>query len=99
MSTMLKGAALHDEARRLNIAGRSRMSADELRAAIDAVTSPIPSDMGTLLNPPTETYGVQPSPQDATDAVNGIFGAPSTPAPFRARNGKHKRSVARRNRK
>lgn len=37
---MLTGAALRSEAARLNIPGRSRMSADALRAAIAALTVP-----------------------------------------------------------
>lgn len=94
--TILRGVALQNEARRLNIPGRSRMTADELRTAIEAATAPIPSDVGTLLNPPAEVYGEQPSATDATDALSALFTAP---APFRARNGKRKRSVGRRNRR
>lgn len=99
MSTILKGAALISEARRLAIPGRSRMSAEELRTAITAATAPIPSDVGTLLNPPTETYGEQPTPQDATRALSAIFSAPAALPPFRAARGKRKPSVGRRNRR
>lgn len=64
---MLKGAALMTRARELNIPGRSRMTADDLRAAIDAISGPVPAP------------AVPPVPL----------------VPFRARNGKHKRSIAR----
>lgn len=40
---MLTGTALRVEATRLAIPGRSRMSADQLRAAIVAVTTPVPA--------------------------------------------------------
>lgn len=42
---MLTGTALRTEATRLAIPGRSRMTADMLRAAIAAVTDPIPSPL------------------------------------------------------
>lgn len=40
---MLTGIALRVEATRLDIRGRSKMSADQLRAAILAVTTPVPA--------------------------------------------------------
>ena len=40
---MLTGTALRTEASRLAIPGRSKMTADQLRLAILAVTTPIPS--------------------------------------------------------
>lgn len=71
---MLTGTALRTEATRLNIPGRSKMSADQLRAAIDAVTTPVPP---------------QPTPSPIVQVT------PVTPVPFRARNGKRKRSTIR----
>lgn len=47
MSTALRGAALVTRARELSIPGRSKMSADELRAAIAAVSAPVPAQVPT----------------------------------------------------
>lgn len=54
MSITLKGAALRSEATRLNIPGRSRMTADELRTAIAAtVSDPVPNPQDATETPST----------------------------------------------
>lgn len=78
-STILRGAALSARARDLGIPGRSRMSADELRAAIDAVSAPVPAQV------PQAPQGQGGNLQVKINTVKG--------APFRARNGKRKRSI------
>ena len=80
---MLTGTALRSEATRLDIRGRSKMSADQLRAAIEAVTAPVPSPQVPLHTPPCPWC----PPWDHTPQVR--------PVPFRARNGKHKPSAIR----
>lgn len=97
-STILKGDALTAIARQLNIPGRSRMSADQLRAAIDGMRGSMPEDTARriaflTLDPSWAPASPQvpASPQGGTLQVKIIPVNPGTP--FRARNGKHKPSI------
>lgn len=80
MSTVtLTGAALRHEAVRLNIPGRSKMTADQLRAAIGAAVAPVPAQ---------RNRAVAQVPTEAPTTT-----APMTPTVFATRWGKRKASL------
>lgn len=78
---MLTGSALRSEATRLAIPGRSRMSADELRAAITAATTP------RVRGESAREYH--------RELAAAVLAVRPQEHPFRARNGKRKPSRTR----
>ena len=101
--SVLRGTALTARARELSIPGRSRMSADELRAAIDAVSAPVPPQVPIVQVKINTVKGGCPI-TGATDCASRqcelhYMSAPLRLAPFRTRNGKRKPSRTRTHRK
>lgn len=118
MSIVLKGSALQARARELSIPGRSRMSADELRAAVEFHGKGyVVPGVGT--GDPIRVYchACDTALADNGDCWVCVASAISAPVPpqvdpqggnlqvkiisvkpFRARNGKRKPSIHKRNR-
>lgn len=90
---MLTGTALRTEATRLDIRGRSRMSADQLRAAILAVTAPIPCPFT-----PCDPLDVFPDGPGRVVRSHIPLNTPAPTvkaAPWASSGGKHKLSTRR----
>ena len=86
----LTGQALKAEAARLAIPGRSKMSADELRAAVATVSATL--DAGMAEPPVAATVAEKPVTATVPHQTRPIP-APITPTVFAARWGKRKPST------
>lgn len=88
----LTGPALRAEATRLAIPGRSRMTADDLRAAVARVGDTIRAAAADL--PTLEETVATISAQSGRRDVPQVPPQRSRPAPFRSTGGKRKRSLS-----